>query len=310
MLRRKSAGFTLIELLVVIAIIAVLIALLLPAVQQAREAARRSQCKNNMKQLGIALHNYHDTMGMFPINQAGNAVYDQTNTGRSWITLALPYLDQTNLYNLVDFANQSLNGSANNVVVAKTPIQALLCPSDSGNGANGLLAGRANVANVPYAVTNYKAVAGMNWAWGNFNPVSWPSGRNATSTNGLDAGNGFICRGGGTQRAFVTRIRDVSDGTSNTFAVGEAIPVRCIHTMWYWFNGVTATCAVPLNYYYKNLAITPGDWGNNYSFASTHAGGGHFTMADGSVRFISENINLPTYRALATLDGMELTGEY
>ena len=105
----------------------------------------------------------------------------------------------------------------------------------------------------------------------------------------------------------MTRMRDITDGTTNTFAVGEALPGRCSHTWWYWFNGTTATCSVPLNYYSLNTAIAPGTWGDNYSFASLHTGGGHFAMADGSVKFVSENIDLSLYRGLASINGNELS---
>lgn len=302
---RRRPGFTLIELLVVIAIIAVLIALLLPAVQQAREAARRSQCKNNLKQLGLALHNYHDTSNMFPINYTdGN--YAETGRHHSWIFGILPYIDQAPLFNTID-SSQPMSFAAN-LAAAQRSIVVLLCPSDTTSG-NGTLNGRANlIGGNFYGVNSYKAVAGNNWAWGTF-LYTHPTGRSSGSNNGLDAGNGWMCRsGGGSGRT--TRMRDLTDGTSNVTMVGEALPGRCQHSSWFHFNHTTATCAVPLNYYQKNLAITPGDWPNNYSFASQHVGGGHFLMGDGTVRFISENIDIATYRNLATIDGGEVVGEF
>ncbi len=312
----RRVGFTLIELLVVIAIIAVLIALLLPAVQQARESARRTQCKNNMKQLGLALHNYHDTFNTFPMSYTTDGIFAYNGRGRSWMAGILPYIDQAPLYNKIDM-NAPLHTTGTpiplpsepNTDVARTSLAAFLCPSDSGNN-NGKLNGRANLPNDYFGVTNYKAVAGNNWAWGSF-PYTHPTGRNAGSNNGLDAGNGWMCRNNrGSAGPFITRIRDLTDGTSNVTVVGEALPGRCTHNTWWWFNHTTATCAVPLNYYFKNTAITTGDWPNNYSFASQHTGGGHFVMGDGTVKFLSENIDIRLYRNLASIDGNEVLGEF
>jgi prepilin-type N-terminal cleavage/methylation domain-containing protein len=311
----RRSGFTLIELLVVIAIIAILIALLLPAVQQAREAARRTQCKNNIKQLGLALHNYHDTFNMFPPNITDN-VYSSLSKHASWMAFILPYIDQAPLYNQIDFNVGLATSTTNplptpysaNTIVAKTVITAYLCPSDSTNG-NGRLNRRANwPANDFWGVTDYKAVAGSNWAWGTF-PYTHPTGRNSGSNNGLDAGNGWNCRTAALTNN-ITRIRDLTDGTSNVAMVGEAVAGRCTHTSWWGFNYSTATMAVPLNYYVKNTAIADTDWPNNYSFASMHTGGAHFLLGDGTVKFLSENIDLQLYRNLATINGNETVGDF
>jgi prepilin-type N-terminal cleavage/methylation domain-containing protein len=310
----RPRGFTLIELLVVIAIIAVLVALLLPAVQQAREAARRSQCKNNMKQLGLAFYNYHDALGTYPVNFAvrggggGQAIAD---TGHSWLTMILPYVDQSPLYNNINH-NATLSGTPGNIAAANTVIPVYLCPSDNGNN-NGRLGNRSDYnVNPPntWAVTNYKACAGSNWAWGiaAWNPVSSPLGRNAGSTDGLNAGNGILCSNQQNTNG-PTRVRDVTDGTSQTFAIGENLPNYTQWCWWYNPNAVTANCAEPLNALLKR-PINVGDWPNNYAFASKHVGGGHFVMADGAVRFISENIDLTTYRGLATVSSQEVTGDF
>jgi prepilin-type N-terminal cleavage/methylation domain-containing protein len=310
-------AFTLIELLVVIAIIAILIALLLPAVQQAREAARRTECKNKMKQLGLAIHNYHDTHNTFPMSYTTDGTFTVLTRGRSWMTGILPFIELANLYSTLDFGAPMSPSATNpiptpyspNTVAAMTVIPAFLCPSDPSSGV-GKLTGRANLtANDAFGVTNYKSVAGNNWDWGTFR-YQHPTGRNLNSFNGLDAGNGWMCRNNrGASGPFVTKMRDITDGTSNTFFVGEALPGRCTHNSWYFFNHTTATCSVPLNYYFKNTAITAGDWPNNYSFASQHVGGGQFLMGDGAVKFISENIDLQTYRNAATIDGGEVLGE-
>jgi prepilin-type N-terminal cleavage/methylation domain-containing protein len=317
--RSRSSGFTLIELLVVIAIIAILIALLLPAVQQAREAARRSQCKNNAKQLGLAIHNYHDNFSAFPMSYTTDGAFSVTSRGRSWMMGILPYIDQAPLYNSID-QNAPLAPAATspiptpytpNTIASFTIIVPFLCPSDSTNG-NGRLAGRSNLTGDSFGVTNYKAVAGNNWGWssaaGNF-AYTHPTGRNAGSNNGLDAGNGWMCRNNRSTGPIITRMRDLTDGTSNVLFVGEAVAGRCSHTTWWFFNHTTATCAIPLNYYQRNTTITAGDWPVNYSFASQHTGGGHFTMGDGTVRFVSENIDLTLYRNLATIDGGEISSD-
>lgn len=148
--------------------------------------------------------------------------------------------------------------------------------------------------------------------------MSSTKGRNANNTDGLLAGNGILCSN--QQNTFPpTRVRDVVDGTSNTFAIGEALPVTTNWNWWYNPNAVTATCAIPLNQVLRPLPCgtgnpppppTPANWPNNYSFASKHVGGGHFAMCDGSARFISENIDINVYRAAATISAEEVTGDF
>ncbi len=317
----KRRAFTLVELLVVIAIIGILIALLLPAVQAAREAARRAQCTNNAKQLALAMHNYHDTYKMLPSCHGGNRQYNYTNTGRSWMQSILPYVEQQPLYDQIEFGLQVGQGNPGdadytvNTEVSRTVIPAFLCPSDSNQ--EGLMANRANMptggggsSSDSRAITNYKACAGSNWGWGDsICRHSFPKGRHGTTQNGLDRGDGIICRNSDGHRANNTRFRDISDGTSNTFAVGEAVPRWCTHTWWYWFNGTTATCGIPLNYESNIIVTDPAhtletrwtDWGNNYSFMSRHPGGANFALCDGSVTFISETIDLMAYRRMACM---------
>lgn len=324
MMRRR--GFTLIELLVVIAIIAVLIALLLPAVQQAREAARRSQCKNNMKQLGLALHNYHDTYSQFPINYSTTFTLD--NITLAWTVGILPYIDQAPLFGQINTAYGINNDprspnpqsvapvNPSNGWAAKQIISAFKCPSDT---SENIMGSRANYGGT-WAVNSYKANGGANWAWGNWvSPAQFNTSRWGVTNNGLDRGNGFIFRGNGFP--YTTAFRNVTDGTSNTFAIGESVPKYCVHTWWWWFNGVTATCSIPLNAppvctsnpqasKDQLLVQCAGDWPNNYSFYSQHTGGGHFALVDGSVRFVSDNIDLGLYRSLSTIDGGEVIGEF
>jgi len=299
-------AFTLVELLVVIAIIGVLIALLLPAVQSAREAARRSQCNSNLKQIALALHTYEASHKSLPINNGGfSSGWTENNRTRSWMQGILPFVEQQPLHEQIDVSKRYADPM--NRRVGETVVPVYRCPSDSHNGK------MKRRHNIPFswetAVTNYKAVCGSNWNWGLFR-FRIATGRNANSLDGLNRGNGIICRQRDATaengRLFMTRFRDVTDGTSNTFAVGEAIPELCTHTWWFWYNATTATCAIPLNFPLKRIPkFADTDWPNNYSFMSRHPGGGSFAMCDASVRFISESIDLPTYRGLATISSSE-----
>lgn len=300
------SGFTLIELLVAIGIISLLIALILPAVQMARESARKMQCRNNLKQLALALHQYHDAFQAFPLNY-GNGPYTDQNTGASWLQQILPFVDQANLHGKIRFGRPL--SDPENTAVAQMAIPLFLCPSDAGN--TGQMSFRSNVSSGTWAVQNYKACAGSNWNWGLFGPVTSSAGRNANNPDGLDHCNGLICRGGGNLPT-MTRVADVRDGTSHTFALGESVPEWCRHTWWYWFNAVTATCAIPLNYKKDPdlQAAMEGDWWHNYSFLSRHSGGAFFGMTDGSVRFVSDSIDRNTYRALGTINASEHIAEF
>ena len=319
--RPSRRGFTLIELLVVIAIIAVLIALLLPAVQQAREAARRSQCKNNLKQLILAMHNYHDVYEQFPLNYrpAGTTFDANTYSVWSWIQGTLPFLEQGNQFaQLVPGAPMETHPESK--LASETPIPVLLCPTDS-TSQGGLLDHRSDTAD-PWrrkAITNYKACGGQNWQWNTpFNGEA--RGKNAPSTNGLLHCDGLICPTtwgtGPTLTADVSksisRMADIKDGTTNTFALGEAVAGWSDWTWWFNSNSSVATCALPLNYRLGavDLAAASGSWANNYSFFSQHTGGGQFAMCDGSARFVSQNIDHTLYRNLATIRGGEVTPDF
>jgi prepilin-type N-terminal cleavage/methylation domain-containing protein/prepilin-type processing-associated H-X9-DG protein len=311
------AGFTLVELLVVIAIIGVLVALLLPAVQAAREASRRMQCTNHMKQLVLAWHNYHDTHKVLPINwnsnqRAGGAATGAVNWkndqyGRSWITQVLPQIEQQGLYNQIKF-NLPLS---DNLAVAVTPIKTLACASDPSKRVVQV----TTDITAEVAMNNYKSVAGSNWYVGIFAPVTSASTRCAGNPNSFYCGNGIICRGASSGNpvvygAVTTRFSEVTDGLSNTNALGEAIPDLAVRSWWYGADGSTATCGIPLNYavrigYPSNRSGWKLTWQDNYGFNSWHPNGANFARADGSVRFISNTIDTATYRALATIDGGE-----
>ena len=312
---RHRPAFTLIELLVVVAIIAVLMMLLLPAIQRVREAANKSRCGSNLRQLVTAVHMYQHDHGHLPRSGtptnppgfpgAGSGCCS-TGPSWSWIARTLPYIEQDALYNAGGIGNNAYiidpATGARNVVLDKT-INVLYCPSDNAISLR-TLSNRANIGG-PHGLTNYKGVSGSNWAWG-----TWVvSGRGASgnnTTNGLDDANGLFFR---SDIRYRFRIDDVKDGTSNTFFIGEDIPERNIHCAWPYSNHANGTCAIPPN----NAMIAgqpgynnPGDWNHVYSFRSNHTGGVQFAFGDSGVRFIKDSIDINIYRALATHRGEEV----
>jgi prepilin-type N-terminal cleavage/methylation domain-containing protein len=351
--RPVQRAFTLIELLVVIAIIAILIALLLPAVQQAREAARRTQCKNNLKQLGLALHNYLDTHGTFPIQYRINNVQNVL-TQVSWIHNILPQIEQSSIYNQWNH-NYSWNAGANgyqadprigpggvnapaegsNCWLLGRGLKALQCPSDVSPASDGVALGSRVTnfsGNIKIGITNYQAVLGTNWVNGSIQVTSgvWGTSRfcgpyatlNATQQTQYPfrCPTGFMGRGNDGD-GIPTRIRDITDGTSNSLMLGETSFSQNSLSAWFWFNGVLATAAFPINRPAECPAgigkpLIQGweacwtDWPNQQGFSSLHIGGAHFALCDGSSRFISQNIGLDTYRNLGTIQGGEVVGEF
>ena len=324
--RRWRRAFTLIELLVVIAIIAVLVALLLPAVQQAREAARRSQCKNNLKQYGLALANYHDVYNLFPIGSDGakDWWFGGGATYLSWQARILPQIDQAPMYNQI---NMNMNNAYNTVLADGKVMQAhvvpyALCPSDSHMLQNPLWA--------QVAQTNYcgsMGSQGNNSTNGSCN--QWQQFALMLNPNNADTFDptqvsGMFCRDGAPIGIF-----HVSDGTSNTIFVGEVLPACNDHAsagMWQ-MNGMGdahSSTIVPINttntcnyvtginwgQVTNTLCTDPANWNWSWGFRSMHVGGAQFLFVDGSVHFLSQNINMQTYQRLGgKADGL-VVGSY
>lgn len=333
---KRRVGFTLIELLVVIAIIGLLMALLLPAIQRVREASNRMRCGSNLRQLAIACHNYENDFKTLPRTGFYNPQTGQASgcCGASlpywsWIARLLPYIEQQQLYNAIaaldpsrNFElvtlNQATQGQPGNRAAPPNflaaNIEVLFCPSDRAKGQSPLN-NRANLGGIFVGLTNYAGNAGTNWCganWGSDSPYNvnnaQPPGPLSASCDVFGAGtNGLFSRLDIYHEPKLP-ISDISDGTSNTFMIGEQIPDLDVHAGgWAYSNHVTKTCWLPPNYRMEgqNPGPNPGAWPSVYSFRSRHVGGTQFVMADASVRFIRAGIDMNVYRAAATKRGGE-----
>jgi prepilin-type N-terminal cleavage/methylation domain-containing protein len=300
---RRARGFTLIELLVVIAIIAILIALLLPAVQQAREAARRTQCKNNLKQIGLALHNYADTHRVFPpgwiaVNEFGMPSAHEGTSGVAWGTCILPYMEQANIYSLFN-ASRPLTDPVN-ATFLRSQIPGYKCPSDPQQDYFAIQeeGGGAVLAELPIA--NYIGVFGTEELDGCENSP----GTAPVLANGTCQGNGVFYHNSRTGIASIT------DGTSNTLLIGERKTRKDLDWFTSW-PGMIAEGEEAFQRVCGSADHTPNDPHHHFDdFSSHHTGGAQFCLGDGSVRFISENIDRGTYQSLATIQGGEVVGEF
>jgi prepilin-type N-terminal cleavage/methylation domain-containing protein/prepilin-type processing-associated H-X9-DG protein len=352
-------GFTLVELLVVIAIIGILVALLLPAIQAARESARRAQCSNNIKNIALAALTYHDSRKHFPvdedlyndppddidlsngqwINQPADPLrIARKLSGAGWIVEVLPQLEEQPLYDrfkpFLDkqwpFLRQGMNANDPDLRAALAVQPAiLLCPSDEfATGARTdqypySSATEVSGAPVLVAVTSYKGNAG-DTAFANSDDVPpfndplgyWSGGPEFTASGQkMDCHYAIDCFGifwRFTYHRGGVKIREITDGTSKTLLIGEASPVDGNSPAWS-SEGDWAVTGVGINFDWQNYAacVPAGTcWWNMRGFRSYHPGGVHFAFADGSVRFIPDDIDHPIYRALSTRSKGELTGVY
>jgi len=298
----RPRGMTLVELLVVIAIIALLVALLLPAVQGAREAARRLQCSNNLKQLGIAIAGHIAHREAFPHSVAYDGPTDGNpgppdRNGQGWILAILPYLEQQPLFDRFAaggcFAGSSPSGGlwkpgCRELMQLQTAT--LHCPSDA--DVVGLSTSQYQWIGIPVCQTSYKGVIG-------------DTRMGSAHTGSPDCHTRTKCPGLFWRHTWFSPISPASvrDGLSNTFAVGEDVVAANHHSVAYYANGDYSSCHAPLNYFPQ--PPTPDHWPSVMSFRSLHPGGAHFCFADGSVHHVSETIDLTIYQGLSTKAGQE-----
>ncbi len=317
-------GFTLIELLVVIAIIAVLIALLLPAVQAAREAARRAQCVNNMKQIGIAIHNYHDQQGVFPLGAVATNPSQGWgawgNNGFTWRVLILPQLEQSAAYNALNFQIQeSTYEAAAIATVWYSRVNTFNCPSDGLNtgilpaniptGQYPMFGPPANPSGGPTGVigVNYHLVHGDNYTIGNLSNVGSNPFETACGTVGNPQigfpgfwGTTYDCAittatGGGTMRGFsdyrtggFTNMAGVTDGTSNTLLAGETLPSQDANNEFFTATSASMGVTIPLNLNTSRVTCTDGSlYGtNDLGCRFSYASHGFKSRHPGGVNFL------------------------
>jgi prepilin-type N-terminal cleavage/methylation domain-containing protein len=343
-LRARTSGFTLVELLVVIAIIGVLVALLLPAVQAAREAARRSSCSNKLRQLAIGLHNHHDTYDKFPPGCQG-LVFRQPNPtnaaanlpGTSWIVFTLPFIEQRPLYDRYRF-DLAHNSNENGQIVGMTVVPTLYCPS--GPDARRYLDPNGSVGTGVRGnpTTHYYGVMGPGPAVGyissetdidqhpiTYGGVTYNYRRGNRPGNGAWSGNGILSHyretTGSISSNRVVRMADITDGTTNTLMLGEisrqmpsnyCSPASHSYRSWIRGNTTSSNSAANGSGATKNVSYPINfmyyNCSNNFndiSMMSNHPGGAQFALGDASVRFIPQTIDFSVYRLAASMGSGE-----
>jgi prepilin-type N-terminal cleavage/methylation domain-containing protein/prepilin-type processing-associated H-X9-DG protein len=304
----RSRAFTLVELLVVIAIIGILVALLLPAVQAAREAARRLQCNNNLKQIGLGLASFESSSQMLPIQIAPyQEVEGVDGNGWSWMAAILPFVEQQSLFDSINPDGQMARGLGmnrpENYPALRTPVDIYYCPSDESKGKTVDDAWKVTPG-VEMAVTNYVGVMGPhNLANGSiFGGL--PDCHNY-SAYGFEECTGTFWRH--THLAPV-KLKSFTDGLSNTIIVGEVLPEFDSFKYWALSNGTWASTSAPINYLPEPNEPWNG-WRDQTGFRSRHPAGTHFLWGDGHITFLSEAIDETVYRGLSTRAGNEIVYE-
>lgn len=311
--RQAPSGVTLIELLVVIAIVAVLAGLTLSAVQRVRASAARTQCQNNLRQVAIAAHLFHDAERRLPYSQYGTRGGVPYGAGPwssawSWVARLLPHAEQQPLYAAAGVPGQPVLASG----YAASPVVLFLCPSDP-DATPSPRTDAGNLRGYPVGRSSYKGVSGSNWGddfdefQGQPGPfrTDWRNRGVNGSFDGLNQGDGVF------YRADLDRplaLQQIPDGSSQTLMIGEDLQAKNWWVSWPYANNAHGTCAIPLNVRRPSGGeYPPWQWQNTSGFRSLHPGGANFAFADGSVRFVTSSVDLSTYRALATISGGEPT---
>ncbi|TWT34382.1 DUF1559 domain-containing protein [Blastopirellula retiformator] len=321
-------GFTLVELLVVIAIIGVLIALLLPAVQQAREAARRMQCRNNLKQMGLALHNYHDVHGSFPAGYYRHRDHGSVSVfqgpGWGWGTMILPQLEENNRFDGLNVSNRHASDDADILQYSQPPISAFRCPSAPGGDLNEAF---PNSTSAPaHGLSTYKGVFGdRNTQYSSYSDLAdcpYTAGSCNEGGNGIFSPNSKVS------------FRDITDGTTNTVMIGEVPygPNGSVNSsgdlidyrgsVWIGITadgnstaGVRSNVATiqtlrGLNGSGSTSTLYKINGSNSYSFGSHHAGGAQFVLADASARFIASTVEPSLLNRISARNDGQVVGEF
>ncbi|WP_425399159.1 DUF1559 domain-containing protein [Aeoliella sp.] len=344
-LSRSDKGFTLVELLVVIAIIGILVGLLLPAVQAARESARRMSCANKLKNIGLAILNHHDTNGHFPVSMGyvdPPEAPGKQQPAAGWILQTLPQLEQQALYDRFKeggafegnfaigvcrqpregFGLASIKNGISVPELMREQLAVLQCPSDASVAQNSRQ--QFQWVGCEVSLTSYKGVLGDTWLGREDGGIfsndesQYPSGQYnkpgpAFKPDPRDCHRDTRCRGIFFRQSFQqpVKISKVTDGTSNTFMIGEDVPLYNRHSTAFYSNGDWCSCNIPLNF---GLNQPDPDsfslaWWDAQGFRSQHPGGANFCLVDGSVRFIAETIDNTLYRTSCTRNGGEVVSE-
>ncbi len=341
--RKQNQAFTLVELLVVIAIIGVLVALLLPAVQAAREAARRMSCANNLKNVGLAIINFEGTNKNFPVSvnydtdceifpfHGTTGDCGKARTGKGWIVDILPFFEQQAMYDgmKIGFDDPSKSAAAQRFRANVTggrgmgrnevrefmqlQLPVLTCPSDESATQRDDMFWWLGV---DIATTSYKGVLGDNAViaggggeW-EADPPNPSSPKRDGSRPDCHDGDPEECNGIFSRNTYGHKItlRTVVDGTSNTFLAGEGVVEQDLHSAAYFSDGDWAGVYQPLNFFLDESQSPKDKWRDTRGFRSRHPAGVQFVMVDGSVHFVVEGIDHLTYRALGTRNGEEVVG--
>lgn len=336
---RSRTGFTLVELLVVITIIGILIALLLPAVQAAREAARRAQCTNNLKQIGLALHNYHDSYRTFPPSVLPYQPYAPNYRQASWLTRILPYVEQNAAYSQITFVDTDWTMQSNRInrnwaVTHALRVNGFECPSASmpttrNQGTNSATQALGAPGTITYQLVNYVAIGGTYLRGSDMTTQPTP---NQAAYGGYSTYNGVLVSVDGLQPNPIT-IAAIKDGTSNTAFVGEQSSFQinstgaqadrraCNHDGGPWSNGAgtqgdwwlnVSIVRYPINYNGTGWVGTgfENPWYRHTVIRSDHPGGAQLAISDGSVRFVSETVDFTIFTRLCDRDDRQPLGQF